>query len=110
VLQVVWVGGLGPEGAVTERMLEDKMRPFGRIESIDIKRRPRHNDAFAFVVFEVLFSFTWALSFSISLSPAANSHTLCRALRVRTLCSLTSSFLHSCIALHCIAPCIPGHP
>ena len=51
--QVVWVGGLGPPGAVTERMIEDKMRPFGRIESVDIRRRLKFNDAFAFVVFEV---------------------------------------------------------
>ena len=27
-------------------------RPFGRIEQTDIKRRPDHNDAFAFVVFD----------------------------------------------------------
>lgn len=27
-------------------------RPFGRIEQTDIRRRPDHNDAFAFVVFD----------------------------------------------------------
>ena len=52
--KVVWVGGLGPPGQVTERMIDDKMRVFGRIESVDIKRRVQHNDAFAFVVFEDL--------------------------------------------------------
>ena len=33
-------------------MIDDKMRGFGRIESVDIKRRVQHNDAFAFVFFE----------------------------------------------------------
>jgi hypothetical protein len=30
------------------------MKPFGRVENVDIKRRAEHNDAFAFVVYEEL--------------------------------------------------------
>ena len=40
------------ESSINLILVYHTCRPFGRIEQTDIRRRPDHNDAFAFVVFE----------------------------------------------------------
>jgi hypothetical protein len=48
--RVVWVGGIG--NSITPADIEAKLRVFGRLDKVDLKRRKVTGDAFAFVEFE----------------------------------------------------------